>query len=313
MELIRGLHNLQPKHRGCVATIGNFDGVHLGHQAVLGQLAEKSDELCLPATVITFEPQPQEYFAPDKAPSRLTKFREKLQALRRFSVNQLLSLSFNHRLAEMGADEFIRRILVDGLGVRYLVVGDDFRFGHGRTGDFAALQAAGEQHGFEVVHMHTFEVDGERVSSTRIRQAMSSGDMQSATRLLGRDYRMSGRVAHGEKLGRELGFPTANIHLHRKVSPLQGIFVVEVFGIAGEPLQGVASIGTRPTVDGKRVILEVFIFDFDQEIYGKYLQVSFLHKLRDELRFDSLEELKVHIQQDVDAAQAFFTEQRASV
>lgn len=313
MELIRGLHNLQPKHRGCVATIGNFDGVHLGHQAVLGQLAEKSDELCLPATVITFEPQPQEYFAPEKAPSRLTKFREKLQALRRFSVNQLLSLSFNRRLAGMGADEFIQRILVDGLGVRYLVVGDDFRFGHGRRGDFAALQAAGEQHGFEVVHMHTFEVDGKRVSSTRIREAMSSGDMQSATRLLGRDYRMSGRVAHGEKLGRELGFPTANIHLHRKVSPLQGIFVVEVFGITGEPLQGVASIGTRPTVDGKRVILEVFIFDFDKEIYGEYLQVSFLHKLRDELRFDSLEELKVHIQQDVDAAQAFFTEQRASV
>jgi len=313
MELIRGLHNLQPKHRGCVATIGNFDGVHLGHQAVLGQLAEKSDALCLPATVITFEPQPQEYFAPERAPSRLTKFREKLQALRRFSVNQLVALSFNHRLAEMSADDFIQRILVDGLGVRYLVVGDDFRFGHGRSGDFAALQAAGDKHGFEVVHMHTFEVDSERVSSTRIREAMRRGDMQSATRLLGRDYRMSGRVAHGEKLGRQLGFPTANIHLHRKVSPLQGIFVVEVFGIAGEPLQGVASLGTRPTVDGKRVILEVFLFDFDEDIYGEHLQVSFLHKLRDELRFDSLEELKIRIQQDVDEAQAYFAGQRASI
>lgn len=312
MELIRGLHNLQPKHRGCVATIGNFDGVHLGHQAVLGQLAEKSDELCLPATVITFEPQPQEYFAPEQAPSRLTKFREKLQALRRFSVDQLLSLSFNHRLAEMDADEFIQRILVDGLGVRYLVVGDDFRFGHGRSGDFTALQAAGQQHGFEVVHMHTFMVDSERVSSTRIRQALNAGDMQRATQLLGRDYRMSGRVAHGEKLGRQLGFPTANIHLQRKVSPLQGIFVVEVFGIAGEPLQGVASLGTRPTVDGKRVILEVFLFDFDKDIYGEHLQVSFLHKLRDELRFDSLDELKVRIQQDVDDAQAYFAGQRVS-
>lgn len=312
MELIRGLHNLQLKHRGCVATIGNFDGVHLGHQAVLGQLAEKSDELCLPATVITFEPQPQEYFAPEQAPSRLTKFREKLQALRRFSVDQLLSLSFNHRLAEMDADEFIQRILVDGLGVRYLVVGDDFRFGHGRSGDFTALQAAGQQHGFEVVHMHTFMVDSERVSSTRIRQALNAGDMQRATQLLGRDYRMSGRVAHGEKLGRQLGFPTANIHLQRKVSPLQGIFVVEVFGIAGEPLQGVASLGTRPTVDGKRVILEVFLFDFDKDIYGEHLQVSFLHKLRDELRFDSLDELKVRIQQDVDDAQAYFAGQRVS-
>ena len=309
MELIRGLHNLQPSHRGCVATIGNFDGVHLGHQAVLGQLAEKADALCLPATVITFEPQPQEYFAPDKVPSRLTKFREKLQALRRFSVDRLFCLSFNRRLAAMTADEFIRRVLVEGLGVRYLVVGDDFRFGHGRCGDFAALRAAGRQHGFEVVHMHTFEVDGQRVSSTRIRQAMSDGDMQSAIQLLGRDYRMSGRVAHGEKLGRQLGFPTANIHLHRKVSPLQGIFVVEIFGLAGEPLQGVASLGTRPTVDGKRVILEVFLFDFNKDIYGEHLQVSFLHKLRDELRFDSLEELKVRIQQDVDAAQAFFSSQ----
>lgn len=312
MELIRGLHNLQPRHRGCVATIGNFDGVHLGHQAVLGQLAEKADELNLPATVITFEPQPQEYFAPDKAPSRLTKFREKLQALRRFSVDRLLCLSFNRRLAAMGADEFIQRILVDGLGVRYLVVGDDFRFGHGRQGDFAALQAAGQWHGFEVVHMHTFEVDGERVSSTRIRQALNAGDMQAAIRLLGRDYRMSGRVAHGEKLGRQLGFPTANIYLHRKVSPLQGIFVVEVFGITGEPLQGVASLGTRPTVNGTRVLLEVFLFAFNQDIYGEHIQVSFLHKLRDELRFDSLDALKVKIQQDVDDAQAFFASQRAS-
>lgn len=312
MELIRGLHNLQPRHRGCVATIGNFDGVHLGHQAVLGQLAEKADELCLPATVITFEPQPQEYFVPDKAPSRLTKFREKLQALRRFSVDRLMCLSFNKHLAAMSANDFILRVLVDGLGIRYLVVGDDFRFGHGRSGDFAMLLAAGQQYGFEVVHMHTFEVNGDRVSSTRIRQALTKGDMQTAMQLLGRDYRMSGRVAHGEKLGRQLGYPTANIYLHRKVSPLQGIFVVEVFGISGEPLQGVASLGTRPTVDGSRVLLEVFLFDFNKDIYGEHIQVSFLHKLRDELRFDSLDALKVKIQQDVDDARAFFKVRRAS-
>ena len=313
MELIRGLHNLQPRHQGCVATIGNFDGVHLGHQAVLGQLAEKADELCLPATVITFEPQPQEYFAPEKAPARLTKFREKLQALRRFSVDRLFCLSFNRHLAAMTADEFIQRVLVDGLGVRYLVVGDDFRFGHGRKGDFAALQAAGRQHGFDVVHMHTFEVKDVRVSSTRIRQALTAGDMPAAAQLLGRDYRMSGRVAHGAKLGRQLGYPTANIYLHRKVSPLQGIFVVEVFGITGEPLQGVASLGTRPTVDGSHVLLEVFLFDFNKEIYGEHLQVSFLHKLRDELRFDSLDALKEKIQQDVEEARAFFAAQKASV
>ncbi|MFO7602327.1 MAG: bifunctional riboflavin kinase/FAD synthetase [Gammaproteobacteria bacterium] len=311
MELIRGLHNLQPRHRGCVATIGNFDGVHLGHQAVLGQLAEKADELGLPATVITFEPQPQEYFAPERAPSRLTKFREKLQVLRRFSVERLLCLSFNRRLADMSAAEFIQRVLVEGLGIRYLVVGDDFRFGQGRAGDFATLQAVGQRQGFDVVHMHTFEVAGQRVSSTRIREALTAGAMQQAAQLLGRDYRMSGRVAHGEKLGRQLGYPTANIYLHRKVSPLHGIFVVEVFGLVGEPLRGVASLGTRPTVNGTRVLLEVFLFDFNNDIYGEHIQVSFLHKLRDELRFDSLEALKHKIQQDVDDAQAFFAAQRA--
>ena len=198
MELIRGLHNLRPEHHGCVATIGNFDGVHLGHQAVLGQLNEKADALGLPAVVITFEPQPREYFAPDTAPPRLTRFREKLEALRRYGVRRVLVLPFNDRLARMPAEEFVQRVLVQGLGVQYLVVGDDFRFGRGREGDFGTLQAAGQAHGFQVAHMHTFHVDGERVSSTRIRQALEQGKMAEASRLLGRDYRMSGRVAHGE-------------------------------------------------------------------------------------------------------------------
>ncbi len=306
MELIRGLHNLRPSHRGCVATIGNFDGVHLGHQAVIGQLAEKADELCLPAVVITFEPQPREYFAPEMSPPRLTRFREKIEALRRYAVKRVLCLAFNWRLAEMTPDEFIRQVLIDGLGVKYLVVGDDFRFARNREGTFAHLRAAGEQYGFKVVHMHPFNVEGERVSSTRIRHALEAGDMEKAARLLGRDYRMSGRVAHGEKLGRELGFPTANIFLHRKASPLQGIFVVEVYGLDREPLEGVASIGTRPTVDGTQTILEVYLFDFDQDIYGRHIQVSFLHKLRDEEKFDSLPELQAQIQKDVDAARAYF-------
>jgi len=308
MELIRGLHNLRPEHRGCVATIGNFDGVHLGHQAVISQLAEKAAEHCLPSVVMVFEPQPLEYFAPHKAPSRLTRFREKLQALRRYAIDRVISLPFNKKLASLSYQEFIQQILIDGLDVKYLVVGDDFRFGKDRQGRFEDLVAAGQQHGFYVVNMHTFAVDDERVSSTRIRHALELGDMTKAKQLLGRDYRMSGRVAHGEKLGRELGYPTANIHIHRKVSPLQGIFVVEVYGLDEEPLAGVASIGTRPTVDkSSKVVLEVFLFDFNQDIYGRHLQVSFLHKIRDEERFASLDILKEKIADDVEKAKAYFS------
>ena len=306
MQLIRGLHNLRSEHRGCVATIGNFDGVHLGHQAVIGQLAEKSDELCLPTVVITFEPQPMEYFMPGQTPARLTRLREKVQALRRFRVDRILCMPFNSRLAAMPAEEYIRRVLVEGLAVKYLVVGDDFRFGKDRVGDFDMLRKAGEAFGFQVVNMHTFMIDNQRVSSTRVREALNKGELAEAERLLGRSYRMSGRVAHGEKLGRQLGYPTANIHVHRKATPLQGIFVVEVFGIEGEPLPGVASLGTRPTVDGKKTILEVYLFDFDRDIYGKHLQVSFLHKLRDEERFSTLDALTIQIAKDVEDARQYF-------
>lgn len=311
MELIRGLQNIRSKHGGCVATIGNFDGVHLGHQAVLGQLAEKSRELCLPTVLITFEPQPMEYFVPDKVPARLTRFREKILALQRYSVDRVCCLSFNTKLANLSAEAFIQEILIDKLGVKYLVVGDDFRFGQNRTGTFDMLVEAGKKYGFQVVSMHTFEIDAERVSSTRIRAALEKGDMATAEKLLGRRYRMSGRVAHGEKLGRELGFPTANIHLHRHASPIQGIFVVEVFGLDDlsqykHPLRGVASVGTRPTVNETKALLEVFLFDFDQDIYGRHIQVSFLKKLRDEEKFDSLDELKQQIQTDVEQAQAYF-------
>jgi riboflavin kinase/FMN adenylyltransferase len=306
MELIRGLQNIRSEHNGCVATIGNFDGVHLGHQAVLEQLAEKAVELGLPTVLITFEPQPMEYFIPDKVPARLTRFREKMLALQRYSVDRVCCLSFNNKLANLSAEDFIEQILVQKLNVKYLVVGDDFRFGLNRTGTFDMLVTAGEKFGFQVVSMHTFEIDAERVSSTRIRTALEKGDMARAEKLLGRSYRMSGRVAHGEKLGRELGFPTANIHLHRHASPVQGIFVVEVFGLDKEPLQGVASVGTRPTINETKALLEVFLFDFDQDIYGRHIQVSFLKKLRDEEKFDSLEALKNQIQDDVEKAQAYF-------
>ena len=306
MELIRGLQNIRSKHCGCVATIGNFDGVHLGHQAVLGQLAEKAAELALPTVLITFEPQPMEYFVPDKVPARLTRFREKILALQRYSVDRVCCLSFNDKLAKLSAEDFIEQVLVEKLGVKYLVVGDDFRFGLNRAGTFETLVEAGKKYGFQVVSMHTFEIDAERVSSTRIRSALEKGDMAGAEKLLGRRYRMSGRVAHGEKLGRELGFPTANIHLHRHASPVQGIFVVEVFGLDQEPIQGVASVGTRPTVNETKALLEVFLLDFNQDIYGRHIQVSFLKKLRDEEKFDSLDELIKQIQLDVEQAQAYF-------
>lgn len=306
MELIRGFHNLRPRHRGCVATIGNFDGVHLGHQAVLGQLAEAGSRLGLPAVVITFEPQPQEYFGAAAQAPRLTRLREKLQALRRYSVDRVVCLPFNESLAAMPAQQFIRQLLVDGLDVRYLVVGDDFRFGHRREGDFAMLKAAGEQHGFPVVSMHSFCVDGERVSSTRVREALARGDMATASMLLGRSYRMSGRVARGDQLGRKLGFPTANIHLHRQATPVRGVFAVEMFGIEGEPLAGVANIGTRPTVSGTRTLLEVHLFDFEEQIYGRYVEVLFHRKLRDEVRFASLDALKQQIGLDSAAAREFF-------
>jgi len=306
MELIRGLHNLKPRHRGCVVTIGNFDGVHLGHQAVIGQLAEKAQELGLPTLVMLFEPQPQEFFQPQKAPSRLTRFREKIQALRRYSVDRVLCARFDARFAGIEPEDFIGRVLVQGLGVRYLVVGDDFRFGRKRRGDFEMLCRAGGREGFQVVNMHSFTIDGERVSSTRVRAALAAADLAEAEKLLGRPYRMCGRVAHGDKLGREIGVPTANIHLHRRHTPLKGVFAVEMFGLKDEPLPGVASIGTRPTVGGTRPLLEVHLLDFDQDIYGAHVHVNFLHKFRDEKRFDSIEEMKSQIELDIEHARELF-------
>jgi len=298
MQLIRGLHNLRPEHRGCVATIGNFDGVHLGHQAVLGQLAEQAEKMQLPSVVITFEPQPQEFFATENSKPRLTRFREKIHALNRYAVDRVLCLRFDERLANLDADDFIRQVLLLGLDVKYLVVGDDFCFGKGRTGNFDLLREAGKQHGFPVVNMHTFEIAGERVSSTRVRQALVEGDLVQAEQLLGRPYRMCGRVAHGDKRGRTIGFPTANIHLHRKTSPVQGVYAVEMFGIEGEPVSGVANVGNRPTVDGTRSLLEVHLFDFSQEIYGQYVHVNFVQKIRDEMKFESFDHLKQQILQD---------------
>jgi riboflavin kinase/FMN adenylyltransferase len=306
MELVRGLHNLRPRHRGCAATIGNFDGVHLGHQSVLGQLAERAAELQVPVTVVTFEPQPREYFSPQSAPPRLTRFREKVEALRRFGVDRVVSLRFDSRIAEMAPEAFVRKILLEGLGVKYLVVGDDFRFGRDRAGTFTMLQQAGDEHGFPVVNMHTFDIKGSRVSSTRVREALASGDLAAAEALLGRQYRMSGRVAHGDKRGRQIGFPTANIHLHRTATPVSGVFAVEMFGLPHEPVPGIANVGTRPTVDGTRTLLEVNLFNFSGNIYGCHVQVEFLKKIREERHFESFEALKEQIERDVVQARGYF-------
>ncbi|WP_300497045.1 bifunctional riboflavin kinase/FAD synthetase [uncultured Methylophaga sp.] len=306
-KIIRGLYNLPNPAQGCVATIGNFDGVHLGHQAVLTQLAMKADMLNLPAVVITFEPQPFEYFVPEKAPARLSRFREKVEALRAYSIQKLCVLRFNRQLAEMQAETFIQKLLVEGLNVRYLVVGDDFRFGKDRQGDFALLQQVGKQHGFQVVNMHTFAIEDMRVSSTRIREALQDGDLAVAEKLLGRPYRMSGRVAHGDKRGRKMGYPTANIHLHRAKVPLNGVYAVQLYGIDEEPVNGVANIGVRPTISGSdKALLEVHLFDFKRDIYGEHVQVYFLKKLREEQKFASLEQLIEQIHIDSAQAKGFF-------
>lgn len=308
MQIIRGIHNLRPEHRHCVATIGNFDGVHLGHQAVFRNLIAKGRELGVPSTVITFEPQPQEYFAPEQAPARLTRLREKVRAIEDAGIERMLLLEFNAKLAAMEAGDFVTRILAQGLGVRFLYVGDDFRFGRGRHGDFQMLCDLGGRHGFQVDTMHTFRLSENRVSSTRVREALTQGDLETAAHLLGRAYRICGRIAHGDKRGRTIGFPTANLDLHRKVSPVRGVFTVHVHGLEQESLAGVANIGTRPTVTGDtRYLLEVHLFDFAREIYGAHVEVELVHKIRDEKRFASFEELRRQINQDAWQARNLLT------
>ena len=307
MEFIRGRLNIKPQHRGCVATVGNFDGVHLGHLAVIAQLNRRREELARPSMVMVFEPQPQEYFRGGAAPARLSTLRDKLALLSDVGVDYLLCLRFSRALAQTSAEDFIRRLLVEALGVHHLVVGDDFRFGHGRKGDFATLVDAGKRFGFSVEEADTYQVDGARVSSTRIREALAAGRMGEAQALLGRPFRISGRVIHGDKRGREWGFPTANIAMDRRRPPFTGIYAVEVFGIGAAPVNGVASIGVRPTVPGPaRALLEVYLLDFDADLYGKRIEVGFLERIRDEERFETFDELRDRIASDIKEAERFF-------
>lgn len=304
---IRGLHNLRPSHRGCVATIGSFDGVHLGHQAILQQLQQVANACKLPSVVIIFEPQPHEFFAGDKAPARLMRLREKVQALLAAGVNRVLCLQFNGALRRLSAEAFVEKVLIEGLGIKHLVVGDDFRFGCDRRGDFALLRTIGSQRGFSVTDTVTLEVGGERVSSTRIRQLLEQGDFASAEQLLGKPYSINGRIAYGQQLGRKLGVPTANVHLRRYRSPLHGVFTVTVKFADGSVYKGVANVGVRPTVTGdKKPLLEVHLFDFSRMAYGAMIDVTFHTKLRDEKKFNSLDELQTQLQMDIAQAKQFF-------
>ncbi|ROR94752.1 riboflavin kinase/FMN adenylyltransferase [Sinobacterium caligoides] len=307
MELIRGLHNLRPRHQGCVATIGAFDGVHVGHRAVLGQLLEKGKALNLPTVVIVFEPLPREFFSPLQAPARLMSFREKFAALRELGVDRVLRIQFNDRFRIKSAEDFIHEVFVQGLGIKYLVVGDDLRFGHDREGDYELLRTAGEEQGFEVVNTSTLQIQHERVSSTRIRQALADSDFALVDELYGRPFSISGKVVYGRQLGRTLGVPTANLQLHRLRAPLSGVYAAEVFGASEKAQPAVVNVGTRPTVDdGIKAILEAHLIDFKADLYGKAITVVFRQKIREEKKFDSLQELEQNIKADIETGRAFF-------
>lgn len=314
-EFILGLRGLRPEHRGCVATIGSFDGVHLGHQQVLQQVKARALQLGVPSLVMVFEPQPNEFFAKHDAPARLMRLREKVAALFSAGIDRVLCLKFDQALRGLTAEQFIQSVLVDGIGVKHLVIGDDFRFGCDRAGDFALLVKSGEQLGFQVTDTITYTGEDslassqERVSSTRIRTLLEQDDLAQAEALLGKPYSITARVFHGKQLGRSIGFPTANLGLGRFHSPVFGVYAVSV-KIPGQsqPVNGVANVGTRPTVSGdKKTLLEVHLLDFSENLYGKCLAVTFHKKIRNEMRFDGVPSLKAQIAQDVADARAFFT------
>ena len=310
MKLALGLRSPHLPPDGCVVTIGNFDGVHLGHRAVIERLAAEGRRLNLPVCVVLFEPQPREFFDPVNAPPRLMRLREKVDRLSELPVDHTLILRFNRALANQTPESFIEDILIRALGVRYLVIGDDFRFGQRRAGDFNLLKSYGARHGFEVADTASVLIGGERVSSTLIREALLEGDLDRAARLLGKPYEVCGRVIHGQKRGREIGFPTANLLMQRKNTPVQGVFAVTMRGLTAQPLPGVANVGIRPTVSGDPTpLLETHLLDFSGDLYGKRVEVEFHRKLRDEQRFSGLDSLRAQIELDIQAARAHFASQ----
>ena len=306
MKVFRGLPNAESR-APCALTIGNFDGVHRGHQSLLARARAAADARGLPLCVMTFEPHPREFFMPEKAPTRIALLRDKLESLRRHGVDRLVVEHFNAHFAGQSPQAFVENVLWSGLHARWVLVGDDFRFGAKRAGDFTYLKEAGRQMGFEVEQMGSVSEGGIRISSSAVREALAGGDLEHARRLLGHGYSISGHVVHGRKLGRELGFPTLNLRISHKRPAVNGIFVVQVHGLADKPLPGVASIGVRPTIeDAGRVLLEVHLFGVNENLYGKLVRVEFMKKLRDEERFDDLEALTAAIANDSAQARAFF-------
>lgn len=313
MQLIRGVHNLTRFpvfERGCALTIGNFDGVHLGHQQILNRLLDQAKRLNVPSVVMIFEPQPREFFAKKlanvTAPARLMRLRDKIHALNSMGVDYLLCIRFDSTFAQQQPDEFIQNLLVNQLHVKYLSVGDDFQFGYKRSGNFEILQKAGEQFGFSVENSHSHCLGEERISSSLIRQALEQDDLSQAEKMLGKPYSIRGRVAHGNKLGRTIGFPTANIMLNRLVTPIQGVYAVQVETAEGV-FNGIANVGNRPTINGTKPLLEVHIFGFQGNLYGKAIGVNFLHKIRNETKFENFEALKLQIEKDVSKVKNYFT------
>jgi riboflavin kinase/FMN adenylyltransferase len=307
MSFFRSFHS--SGNPPCVLTIGNFDGVHLGHQALLRRLTQRAGEQGIAASVLTFEPHPREFFAPNDAPARLTSLREKLALLADHGAERIHVQRFDTRFAGTDAQGFVDDVLMRGLKLRHLLVGDDFRFGSDRAGDFAMLQAAGRARGFKVEAMPTLAIEGERVSSSAVRRALMDGDLPHAARLLGRPYSLAGRVMHGDKLGRRLGFPTINLPFRHRRPPLAGVFAVRVEGLDAQHIPGVANAGLRPTAGGvTQARLEVHLLDWSGECYGAPVRVHFFHKLRDEIRFPSLDALKAQIGQDLIAARVWFSQ-----
>jgi len=301
MKIIRGITNLNQHNTACVASIGNFDGLHLGHQKIITKLKEKASQLNLPVTIISFEPLPAEYFM-TKPPARIYPMRDKVRLLNQLGVDNYLCLKFDHTFANQSPETFIKEILLEKLQVKYLAVGDDFRFGKERTGDFDLLKKIGRSNGMAVTDTPTCKVDGERVSSTRIRHHLENGEITAANNLLGYPYQLSGRVRHGDKRGRTIGFPTLNMRVLNHIAPQRGVYAVKVHGLEHSIYNGVANLGMRPTVKGTENRLETHLFDFDQNVYGKHICVELVEFLREEKKFEKFEALKIQIIKDAEMA-----------